>query len=164
MSVIMVLLPKALAAAARADTSSGLFPLGAKVAGSEVALYISNRPTPETVAYETHFTREDLLIEALTKGGYDVERRPAGIVVGMDRRVIIFQREGEGRFQAVVGVTHPEEQLQGFFDALYADYGRAVQARAYQRLLEQARSAGMELEMENVEADNSIALTFKVRA
>ena len=76
---------------------------------------------------------------------------------------IIFEPTENGAFNAVFIGGIPAERAEEFLAGLYDQYTRQVQQEVYQKVKERAASKGMVLESEEMQADDSIVLTFCVQ-
>jgi len=56
----------------------------------------------------------------------------------------------------------PQEQAQTVLEQLDAEYTRLLQERVYEQVVGRAEQAGLTLEDEHVDGDNSIVLTLRV--
>jgi hypothetical protein len=177
MSVLLILAPAAIsllgatgtgaavgvaAAATGASALTGLAVLGSTVAGVTVGLAVKHGRRADTLAYQTHFNRSDLLEQCLSNLGYSVDAAGESIAAKSDEIFLIFEGNEVGTLDAIVDKRLPDHFMKGAFEAIYAEYTRLVQVETYVSLLKEARNHGLELESESVGDDNSISLTFLI--
>ncbi len=65
-------------------------------------------------------------------------------------------------FEALFSSSVPQEQAQTVLEQLDAEYTRLLQERVYEQVVGRAEQAGLTLEDEHVDGDNSIVLTLRV--
>jgi hypothetical protein len=75
---------------------------------------------------------------------------------------ISLARTEAGVFEALFSSSVPQEQAQTVLEQLDAEYTRLLQERVYEQVVGRAEQAGLTLEDEHVDGDNSIVLTLRV--
>lgn len=146
LSVVLALVPVALAV--------GALTAARKTAAAQghVALVI-----------QTRMRDDELIVQALKTLGCAAELSSAGIRATRNRFEFAFSRSEDGVLQARFGPDVSPEEAEAFVQDLDDEYARLVQERVYRRVVERAEEYGMTLESEEVEEDNSILLTLRVR-
>jgi hypothetical protein len=75
---------------------------------------------------------------------------------------MIFAPNQQGVFDAYIMGNVAIEEAQTFITDLHDQYKRLVQQQSYETLLQRAKARGLVLESEELQADNSVLLTFAV--
>jgi hypothetical protein len=140
-----------------------LIPIAIAVAGTIAARRKRAQESPNMFALETRMKDPSMLQAALADYGCQSVMQGDKVDLDVEGARIVFEPNAGGVFEAVfIGNVHPESARQFVLD-LHDMYTQQVQQQVYQNLLARASSYGLMLEDEQVEADNSILLTFVVQ-
>ena len=145
MSVTFILIPLALAAVADHKARKGAAEDGHHV-----------------VEIQTRMRDAELLEQTLTDLGWASELQGETIAATSGEGAVTFVMDEEGTLQARFAEGTQPEQAEAFLRELDAGYARRVQQAVYERLVGQAGAAGMVLESEHTDADESIVVTLRV--
>ncbi|MCI3208553.1 MULTISPECIES: hypothetical protein [Pandoraea] len=176
MSVFLIMVPAAITllgasgttaavgvgAVAGASAFTGVAVVGSTIAGMTVGLMVKHGKRANTLVYQTHLNRRDLLEQTLSNLGYRTDNLNEGLSAKHGEMFLLFEGNEAGTFDGVVDKNVPETVTKRAFEAIYAEYTRLVQVETYVSLLKEAKKHGLTLESETVEEDNSISLTFLV--
>lgn len=147
MSIEIVLVPLAFAAIVAARE--------AKVARTEAGR--------QMVTVATRMRDEHLLQRALADTGATVTATPGEIVASWTDLRGRFTKDADGIWAVHLSGDVTYERASALVAAVDAAYGRHVQTAVLARLKEKAPSAGMDIESETVEDDQSVTLVLTVR-
>lgn len=145
MSLSIVLVPAAIAAVSAAQAAF------AKDDQGQVA-----------VAVTTRMRDQGLLCHALTDIGARVTQHHESIEAEWAGATATFARDLEGVWSAHFSDNVTQDQATGLVTRLDQAYGRRVQQAVVARLLDQAPQAGMSVEKQTVEDDQSVTLVLNV--
>lgn len=144
MSIEIVLIPLALAAISAYQASK------AEEAGQQV------------VAVQTRMKNEHLLEAALADTGATVDREDAVIHVEWGSTQARFTKDANGIWGVHFDGSTSLEEATALVQRVDVAYGRQVQQEVLARLRQRAPEAGMTVESETVEDDDSVTLTLTV--
>lgn len=148
MSVEIILIPLALAAVSawKASRSEAL-PNG------QQAVQVGSRMRDEA-----------LLAKSLTDTGAVTTRTPDTLVAAWSEVQAEFSRDEQGIWSARMTGNVDQARAVDIITAIDQAYGRHVQQTLLQTLRERASSAGMTIENEQVDSDQTVTLTLAVQA
>lgn len=141
MSVVIILLPVAIAAAGTLGTMSTV-----------------SEENSDIIFLPTQMTDEKLLEKALNNYGHKTSLN--GKNINLEDSQVIFQMNENGIFDAFFTGNTSEEYAKNFVSDTYEEYTKLVQEQVYLNLLENLKESNLRLESEEVEKDNSIILTL----
>ena len=101
-----------------------------------------------------------LLADALTDTGAIVSRANGHLVADWQGVRAEFSRDAQGIWQVDMTGNVDQAAATGIAAAIDAAYGRRVQAAVLARLRERAPAAGMRIESERIEDDQSVTLVL----
>jgi hypothetical protein len=143
-SVSLLLVPLALAGAAAVQASAG------RMDGGRLVCQVQTRMRDAT-----------LLEAALRDTGATVTNSGDVLTVAWENKAATFTRGADGIWAAhVTGVD--QQGAVELMTTVDAAYGRRVQQAVLERLRDQAPAAGLRLESESVDQDDSVRLVFEV--
>lgn len=106
---------------------------------------------------------EELLKQALDNYGYEnkfQDERDLQAIVGKVQ--LHFVKNDSGQFECVFSKEIERQHAEQFVQSIEMEYRRLIQQKVYHLLLEQSTEAGLVLEQEQIDDEQSIVLTFQV--
>lgn len=172
MSVLLILVPSALmlggaaagtaGAAAGGSAIAGLAVLGGSLAGMVAGLAVKHSSATKTITYTTHFTDHALLEAAVQAAGFEVTERVGTLSAWDGKLLSLWAMGASGTYEASIDEAVDTGTVTVFFEAVYAQYGRLLQARVCDRVRSQAQEHGMLLESETVCPDGAVEMVLVV--
>lgn len=108
----------------------------------------------------TNFRDSDLLTQTLSEFGLAPSRAADGTVTcRAEGSTLVFRRDGDEVFHVEVRNPPDSRQIMEHLSDMDECYGRAVQARTYEKLKDRIAERGLGVEEEQVLEDDSIVLT-----
>lgn len=150
MSVEIVLIPLALAAAQAVATVGGGLSAG-----------MTDR-SERTCHVQTRLKHPGLLVEALQDLGAQAEPTETGVRGTLDGLDFRFTHHEDGTLTAAFPAGTDEQRAREFVLETDAAYAVRVQKAVHQRIRQRAGELGMTVEAEHVGADHSITLVLDV--
>ena len=106
---------------------------------------------------------EAVLQQALDNYGYANEFRDEQQLQAIVGEVQLhFVKNEAGQFDCVFSKEIEQQHAEQFVQSIETEYRKLIQKKVYQLLLEQSTEAGLVLEHEQVDEEQSIVLTFQV--
>ena len=106
---------------------------------------------------------EILLQQALDNYGYQSEFRDEQKLQAIVGEVQLhFIKNEAGQFDCVFSKEIEQQHAEQFVQSIETEYRKLIQQKVYHLLLEQSTEAGLVLEQEQVDDEQSIVLTFQV--
>jgi hypothetical protein len=112
---------------------------------------------------DTGITDEPLLIESLKDLGWEYCESGSEFAIRHEKTRFILASDGQ-TFSAMVPHKQKSDEVWTMVNDLTSLYGRKLQHKVYQDILDRAPANGLVLEKEEVLDDNSVVMTFSVEA
>jgi hypothetical protein len=138
-----------------------LIPVALAVAASAAARRRAEEEGHATLAIQTRMRDDELIVRALEMMGCDAELDASGVRATRNEFEFTFSRGVDGVLEARFGPDVAPDEAEAFVHDLDREYTRLVQERVYRRVIERAREYGMALESEEIQEDDSIVLTLR---
>jgi hypothetical protein len=138
-----------------------LIPVALAVAASAAARRRAEEEGHATLAIQTRMRDDELIVRALEVMQCDAELDASGVRATRNQFEFTFSRGVDGVLEARFGPDVAPDEAEMFVHDLDREYTRLVQERVYRRVIERAQEYGMALESEEIEEDDSIVLTLR---
>jgi hypothetical protein len=138
-----------------------LIPVALAVAASAAARRRAEEEGHVALAIQTRMKDGELIVRALEMLGCEAELDASGVRATRNQFEFTFSRGEDGVLEARFGPDVAPDEAEMFVHDLDHEYTRLVQERVHRRVIERAREYGLTLESEEVEDDDSILLTLR---
>lgn len=139
-----------------------LIPLAIGAFSAWQAKRAENEQGAAVVEVSTRMRDVGLLEQALVDTGGAVVRNNEELVVTWPQNQGLFRRDTDGIWSAHFAEDVDLEEATALIREVDVAYGRRVQQTLVQRLRERAPAAGMDIESETVEQDETVTMVFNV--
>lgn len=139
-----------------------LIPIAISIASALAASQRKQIARPNCFVIGTRLKDPKLLQAALSSLGCRSVSSGADVQSTSEGAQISFEKNEDGLFDAVFAGVSSQERAATFLQEVDAEYTRLLQEQVYKRLMARAKDRGLNLESQEVQADNSIVLTFTV--
>lgn len=136
-------------------------PLALAVIGT-VAVRQEAGQQEEVVVFNTRIKDEELLKKTLENYECQVVHSMGVTHVEIQETPVSLRRNEQGVYQAYFFDSVTTEKAESVLEELHEQYTLSLQEQVYQKLKEKASERGFYLESEEIEADNSIVLTYAI--
>ena len=143
------------------STGLELIPIALALGGIAVAASAKETGRPEVRTMHTRLRDEQLLDGALPAVGTPVDLGDGNRYAEIDGVLVAFSRRQDGVITATFDTDVGEADARATLARIDDEYTRLLQARTYERVLDQAAGEGLAVESERWEGED-VVLTLRV--